>query len=283
MDNDETKFEELANAIEAGDQDLALQLALSLRSKVTEMDEKILVATGFLEGGSPSDALELLKSMDGNLLESEFSEAQEAELEELMKVRLAEALYATGHPKEALATLESVASRGVREASDREYFTALCWDHLGDQALADAHLAMATELDPDRNPPIPSISREEAHRIVVEVIGELPEAVRTSVEEVPILIEDLPDTRWIQETKGEIHPDTLGLYTGVSLIDRSHFDIGSFDKLPTAACIHIYRRNLERISQDPDQLRTEIRITLLHELGHHLGLDEDDVDRLGLS
>ena len=81
MNNNEPELEELVNAIEAGNQDLALQLAQSLRSKVFEIDETILVATGFLEGGSPSEALELLQALEGNLTASEFSEAQEAELQ----------------------------------------------------------------------------------------------------------------------------------------------------------------------------------------------------------
>ncbi|MEC9476225.1 MAG: metallopeptidase family protein [Planctomycetota bacterium] len=283
MNNNETRLEELAKAIEEGNQDLALELAQSLRSGDLEFDEAILVATGFLEGGAPSDALELLQALETAVPPSEISEALEAELQELLKVRLAEALYATGDPEKALETLQPIASRGVQEAADREYFSALCCDHLGDRALADAHFAMATELDPERNPPIPSISIEDAQDIVGQVIGELPEALRDAVEKVPILIEDLPSISWIRETGGEIHPDTLGLYTGVNLMDRSYLGIDSFEKIPTEASIHIFRRNLERISHDPEQLRSEIRITLLHELGHHLGLDEEDVDRLGLS
>ena len=218
MNNNETRLEELAKAIEEGNQDLALELARSLLSGDLEFDETILVATGFLEGGSPSDGLELLQALESAEPPSEISEAQEAELQELLRVRLAEALYATGDPEKALETLQPVASRGVEEAADREYFTALCCDHLGDRALADAHLAMATELDPERNPPIPTISIEDAQNIVGQVIGELPDALRDAVQKVPILIEDLPSISWIRETGGEIHPDTLGLYTGVNLM-----------------------------------------------------------------
>lgn len=283
MNNDGKKFDDLAQAIEDGDQDLALRLAQSLRSKVSELDEAIVVASGFLEGGAPTDALELLQALEQNLAPSQYTEPEETELQELLKIRMAEAQYWTGYPKEALKSLEAVTSRGVHEASYREYFTACCWDHLGDRTLANAHFAMATDLDPERNPPIPSITLEEAHGIVWQVVEELPEKLRNVAEEVPMLIEDLPDIRWIRETGGEIHPDTLGLYTGVNLIDRSYLSFDNFETIPTEATIHIFRRNLERISQNREQLRSEIRITLLHELGHHLGLDEEDVDRLGLS
>ncbi len=110
------------------------------------------------------------------------------------------------------------------------------------------------------------------------MIAELPEAVRALIPQVPVVIDDLPPLATIRETRGGISHDTLGLYTGVSLADR-----GSFDPSGPPTMIQIFRRNLERFARDRAELEEEIRITLLHELGHHLGLDEDDVDRLGLA
>ena len=271
----EEQLKELENAILDGDRERILELAKRLQPRVSDLDDQLLVATGFLEAGAPVKALEILQPL--------VAISANTEQTELLKVRIAEALYATGNPQAALESLKTVTSRGVQEASDREYFTGLCCDHLGDRVLANAHFSMATELDPDRSPAIPMISTEEAQSIVEEVIQELPDSLRQPLEEVPILIEDLPHLDLIQETEGEIHPDTLGLYTGVSLQDRSHLDADDFTNMQTTAAIRIYRRNLERISQDQEELRAEIRITLLHEFGHHLGLDEDEVDRLGLS
>ena len=46
--------------------------------------------------------------------------------------------------------------------------------------------------------------------------------------------------------------------------------------------IHLYRSNLERTAVDREHLAAEVRITVLHETGHYFGLDEDDLERLGL-
>ena len=283
MVDSESDLEKLRNAVEDGDVNRSLALAKLLRSNVSRMDETILVATGFLAGGSPFDALKLLESLAGTPVASDLPQNRAQELEQLLKVRLAEALYSTGDPRGALESLQSVTPSGVQETSDREYFIGLCQDHLGELALAEAHFERAARLDPLRNPPIPSISEREAHLLVSGVIEELPEPLRKSLAEVPVMIEDLPDRKQIVETRGEVHPDTLGLYSGINLVDRSHLEVGDIGEIPTGASIRIYRRNLERISQDREELRSEIRITLLHEFGHHLGLDEDDVDRLGLS
>ena len=82
---------------------------------------------------------------------------------------------------------------------------------------------------------------------------------------------------------GQISPDTLGLYSGSTVANDSQGSFSPQEGMPTAAVIRIYRRNLERMSRNENDLVEQVKITLLHEIGHHLGLDEDDVDRLGLA
>ena len=115
-------------------------------------------------------------------------------------------------------------------------------------------------------------------RLVEELASTLPGKLLEVFEEVPVVIQDLPPRDVIRTSNGQLHPDTLGLYTGSGLIDRSVFNPTEFP--PT---IYIYRRNLERIAMSENDMREQIRITLLHELGHHLGYDEEDLDELGLA
>jgi predicted Zn-dependent protease with MMP-like domain len=72
-------------------------------------------------------------------------------------------------------------------------------------------------------------------------------------------------------------PDLLGLFVGRHLLERSH------DDLPSApGAIFLFRRNLLRTCRSKEELAREIRITVQHEVGHLLGLDEEDLERWGL-
>ena len=97
-------------------------------------------------------------------------------------------------------------------------------------------------------------------------LDELPPALAAALENVAVVVEDEhPDD-----------PDLYGLYEGVPLTERTSWDGGH---LPDR--ITIYRRPLEEEFTDPAELREEIRITVLHELAHYFGIDEDRLDELG--
>ncbi|HSC93117.1 MAG TPA: metallopeptidase family protein [Gaiellaceae bacterium] len=97
-------------------------------------------------------------------------------------------------------------------------------------------------------------------------LDELPPHLARALENVAVVVEDEhPDD-----------PDLFGLYEGIPLTERSSLDGG---QLPDR--ITIYRRPLEEEFVDPDELREEIRVTVLHELAHYFGIDEDRLDELG--
>jgi len=106
------------------------------------------------------------------------------------------------------------------------------------------------------------------------VIDTLPEDLRERAREVIFEIADRP-TREQAEREGA--DDLLGLYEGTSLIDR-HIDFPpvSPDR------IYIFRIPLMEMCRDERELRSEVRITVIHELGHYFGFDEPDLERLGL-
>ena len=96
-------------------------------------------------------------------------------------------------------------------------------------------------------------------------LDELPPHIAAALENVAVVVEDQnPDD-----------PDLLGLYHGVPLPERGDMAGALPDK------ISIYRLPLEESFPDPDELRDEIRITVLHELAHYFGLDESRIADLG--
>ena len=97
-------------------------------------------------------------------------------------------------------------------------------------------------------------------------LDELPPHLAQALENVAVVVED----------EHPEDPDLFGLYEGIPLTERSSWDAGT---LPDR--ITIYRRPLEEEFPDPKELEEEIRITVLHELAHFFGIDEDRLDELG--
>ena len=112
-------------------------------------------------------------------------------------------------------------------------------------------------------------------------LEELPKRARLLLSEVAVAVEDYPSHEVLRET-GARRDELCGLYTGIPATERSVEHIGTPSDL-----IQIYREGIfamaggARPSVDVRELRQEIRITLLHELGHYHGLEEDELDELG--
>ena len=117
------------------------------------------------------------------------------------------------------------------------------------------------------------ISRREFLRTVRQAYRELPGRVKDAMGNVDISVEDWPDQE-SSDLAGE--GETLfGLYTGIPLTERE--GVGS----PLPDRIIIYRSPILRSCTSREQVAREIRITLLHEVGHCLGMSEADLHRLG--
>ena len=97
-------------------------------------------------------------------------------------------------------------------------------------------------------------------------LDELPPNIARALENVAVVVED----------EHPEDPDLLGLYDGTPLPERGSWYAG---RLPDR--ITIYRVPLEESFGDPEELRREIRITVLHELAHYFGIDEDRLEELG--
>ena len=116
----------------------------------------------------------------------------------------------------------------------------------------------------------------EFEQLVQQAYWQLPDSVLSALQNLDIVVEDTPGS----ESEGAIDPhdhgDTLlGLYVGVPLPERHLAD----PLLPD--CIYLYRLPILSMCDSHDDVTQEIRTTLLHEIGHYLGLNEHDLDRLG--
>ena len=131
--------------------------------------------------------------------------------------------------------------------------------------------------------------RERFDRLFEEVLDALPPGIHKLIEEVPLVLEDRPSRQLLGELGIEDDDEILcGVHTGVPLTDRS------VERPDASDVVQIFREGVIDMAggwdedEDDDgpfggveRIREEIRITILHELGHHFGLDEDDLDRLG--
>jgi predicted Zn-dependent protease with MMP-like domain len=102
------------------------------------------------------------------------------------------------------------------------------------------------------------------------------DVVRSALDSLPPHIADiLRNVAVVVEEENAEDPDLYGLFEGIPLTEGGP---GPGD-LPNR--ISVYRIPLESDFPDPDELREEIRVTVLHELGHYFGLDEDRLAELG--
>jgi predicted Zn-dependent protease with MMP-like domain len=120
------------------------------------------------------------------------------------------------------------------------------------------------------------VSKSDFSSAVEAVIDALPEQFRQAVEEVPIEIKDRPSTKQLRRLGLKDDDLLLGLYSGVPLTARSVEDSG---RVPDV--IFLFQEDIEVVSDNEQELQEQIRVTLLHEIGHYYGMDEDDLEKLG--
>ena len=112
-------------------------------------------------------------------------------------------------------------------------------------------------------------------RLVDRAIAAIPDAYRVALREVAIVIEDEPSREQLRENGIEPGDSLYGLYEGVSRAEYAADWVASPNR------ITLFRLPLEEDFPDPVELEDEVRLTVLHELAHHLGIDDDRLDELG--
>ncbi|MCA9243930.1 MAG: metallopeptidase family protein [Phycisphaerales bacterium] len=118
------------------------------------------------------------------------------------------------------------------------------------------------------------VSPEEFDAIIAQALDSIPAHLRPYLENVLIEAAETPDPRLLEAD--DLPEDLLGLYIGASIENAA---AGDGPLLPDR--VLIFRRNLCEMCESREELADEIRITVLHEIGHHFGLDEEALDELG--
>ena len=112
-----------------------------------------------------------------------------------------------------------------------------------------------------------SMDADAFEKLVVEELDALPDEIVDGLENVVFLVEDRP-------ADGSL--DLLGEYDGIALTERDRYGFG---EMPDR--ILLYREPLLKISSDEKRLREEVHITLVHEIAHFYGIDDDEIHELG--
>lgn len=203
-----------------------------------------------------------------------------------MALELAELAISAEDPTRALAWIEGARATNRDDpetpADEQQAFEADALHAIGRVHEATGDRAKMIEawqkvrmLDLAAPPGGVVITEEEIEQIALETLAELPPNIRALLEKVPILIDDAVAEDVVADG---YDPRSLGLFQGTPMpLDEA---IGG--GLPQVTNIHLYKRSLERFATDEDHLAAEIRITLLHETAHYFGLDEDDLEAIGL-
>jgi predicted Zn-dependent protease with MMP-like domain len=120
------------------------------------------------------------------------------------------------------------------------------------------------------------VSKQRFSELVERALEGLPQPFADHVEEISVEIKDRPTRKQLHDLGMEEDELMLGLYVGSPFIDRSVLHSG---QLPDR--IFIFQEDVELASDSEADLVEQVRVTVLHELGHHFGMDEDQLDELG--
>lgn len=119
------------------------------------------------------------------------------------------------------------------------------------------------------------LSAEEFAGVVAEAIQSIPAHLRRYLDGVAVDVAEAPTHEEMRQLGVEERDELLGAYFGTPLTERSVEDARVGDR------IAIYQRNIERMCETREELVREVAVTVLHEIGHHFGLDEDDLEARG--
>jgi predicted Zn-dependent protease with MMP-like domain len=117
------------------------------------------------------------------------------------------------------------------------------------------------------------LSESEFEALVREALDTLPEPYAGLMENVAVVVEEAAPREVLEDLEIDDENDLLGLYHGLSMDKESFFQAGG--NLP--ARITIYRKPILRICRTREDVVEEVRDTVVHEIGHHFGLDDDEM------
>jgi predicted Zn-dependent protease with MMP-like domain/Tfp pilus assembly protein PilF len=245
--------------------------ALDLAEEESEFLSAVALKAGLeIEAGDSEEA-------KATLAELPPADVRLGDLE--LALEIADLYLAVGEPETARQRLQVLCDESPRSA-DAWYALGCAAEELGDDAEMQRAWKRAWTLDAapraeDEMAETERLSEAEVAAVAEAALEELPARARELLAGIPIVIAELPAEA---DVDAGLDPRALGLFSGTP-----HGDSGTgLGGQPGLTQILLFRRNLERAAADEDELREEIRTTLLHETGHFFGLSDAALEELGL-
>jgi predicted Zn-dependent protease with MMP-like domain/predicted Zn-dependent protease len=239
--------------------------ALDLAEEEDEYLEALAVKAGI--------EIDLGKLAEARTTLGQLPAPDEVQIDPVWAMEIGYLLLAVEDSGEARRRFQALADADP-EMADAWYGVGLAAEAQDDESGKREAWGRVLKLD-ERHPiEDPLLTEAEMAAVAEKALGELPERARKLIENVPIVLTDLPAPEDVAEG---LDPRLLGLFSGTPHPEASHLGTG-----PHLTQILLFRKNLERVSGDVNELREEIRTTLIHETGHFFGMSEDDLEKVGL-
>ena len=120
------------------------------------------------------------------------------------------------------------------------------------------------------------MERSQFERLVRQALGEIPGELLAVIDNVDIMVEDWPAPEQLGGHVLEDGETLLGLYEGIPLTERSEYGMVLPDR------ITLFQKAIESVCDSPEEVVEEIRKTVVHEVAHHFGIDDERLWELGV-
>lgn len=120
------------------------------------------------------------------------------------------------------------------------------------------------------------LRQDEFEALVIDAIGELPQELLARLDNVAIVVQEWPTLDQMVEAELEHRMELLGLYEGIPLTDREGYNLVLPDK------ITIFQGPVEAMCRTREDMAREVRVTIVHEIAHHFGIDDEELEKMGL-
>ena len=120
------------------------------------------------------------------------------------------------------------------------------------------------------------MQRKQFEKLVLGVLRELPSEFRQRLENVAIVVKDRPPLELLRRMELPAESTLLGLYEGVPLTERGFFGAPLYPDR-----IWIFQEPIEEACETEDEIKEEIKLTVVHEVAHFFGFDDEYLDDLG--
>lgn len=231
-----------------------------------QVDLAVLEATAASELGDPGRSLALLE------------DALRLRPDDVgVRLERAYALFELCRFEEARQELVDICTVAPHEAW-AHHMLGLLAERRGEPEEAEREFAGARHQSPSEFPKPVSLSHEAFDAAVEDALAGLPAPLRSYLSNVAIVVEDVPAEDDLRCSTPPLSPTILGLFRGSPIGQKASMD--PWSHFPSS--IVLYQKNLERTARNRRELLEEIRTTLVHEVGHFLGLDEEALWQRGL-